>query len=163
MMADNKKTFAIEKSDIMNLKLSDIYDNADSVSSDRKKHTLLIKYIDDDFAINIEIKKADSINDVETLWNEMSDIEQEVWGRIDKGQRQVEIANELDISQATVSGIKTKYPSLLELVSKSAPESILSTLFEKKTKLKQLREATSKDKTIERIVAVTSENKKNRR
>ena len=155
-----EKKIPIERSEIMQLKLADIYDNADNVSSDRKKQTLSIKCISEGYAITIDIKKVDPDGDKELQIDDISELEKKVLEKISEGEKQVQIAKDLGISQATVSGIKAKYPSLLELIGKSASESILSSLFEKKTKLQSLRDVDLKEKTIEQIIAKTSENKK---
>lgn len=122
----------VENSEIMQMKISEIYDSADYVLSDRKNQVLTIKCFKDGFSISIEIKQNQLVDDLDSMLNEMSETEKKVIQRISEGEKQVQIAKNLGISQATVSGIKAKYPSLLELIGKSAAEAALSALDKEK-------------------------------
>ena len=88
----------LEDQAFMSLSIFQIKEEADKVISDRKKNTLQIEW---------DSKK-------------MSKEETEVVKRLAEGQKQVQVAKEMGISQAKVSGIKNKYAALLTTLMASA-------------------------------------------
>ena len=114
MDSNNKKR--VEDQDFMKMSLMDIKDEADKVISDRKKQTLSIEWLSDEFSITVEIKRnplssGDVVDSVK-----MSEEEKEVVRRLAEGQKQVDVANEMKISQAKVSVIKNKNARILSSI-----------------------------------------------
>ena len=93
----------IENSEIMQMKLADIFKNADTVTSNRRDQTLFIDYFNDGYSVSIKVKK---VREPET--SDISDEEKEVIQRLAEGQRQIDVAEKMKISQAKVSAIKKK-------------------------------------------------------
>ena len=109
----------LEDQAFMSLSIFQIKEEADKVISDRKKNTLQIEWDSGDYTINIEIKKSIQLND-KIDSKKMSKEETEVVKRLAEGQKQVQVAKEMGISQAKVSGIKNKYAALLTTLMASA-------------------------------------------
>ena len=98
----------IENSEIMQMKLADIFKNADTVTSNRRDQTLFIDYFNDGYSVSIKVKK---VREPET--SDISDEEKEVIQRLAEGQRQIDVAEKMKISQAKVSAIKKRNSALL--------------------------------------------------
>lgn len=139
-MDNNKKR--LEDQDFMKMSLTDIKDEADTVIADRKKETLSMDWQSGEYTITVEIKKSISSHDsvdLEQLSEEqekelvtnlpkeegedfkrLSKEEKAVVIRLAGNQKQIEVANDLKISQAKVSVIKKKNDAVLRAIIASA-------------------------------------------
>lgn len=90
---------------VMDKTIKEAVDGAETVTNDRRSNTLSVEYYANGCKISVQIQTVDEIKDLETR----EDIEREVMERLQKGQKQMDVARQLGISQGRVSGIKKSY------------------------------------------------------
>lgn len=98
---------------IMNMTLAQIHDEAAITTQDKRNHVLSFEWESEEFLIEVKITKKSALTAEELLMQIPNEKERYVVNALANGSKQVELAEQLSVSQAAISSIKKKHTKTL--------------------------------------------------
>ncbi len=112
---------------ILDMTLREIQENAAVNTTDRRKNMQFFEWENEEVLVRVEIVQRSPDNPVDLIEQITDPKEKAVVQRLANGDRQMDIANDMNISQTTVSIIKKKHSALIATLIAATAAMTMST------------------------------------